>query len=379
MTVLTGGPCSGKTTFLNYLEEKLDDKGYSAVIVPETATELFKLGIRPGSPGISRHEFQKRCFLKQIEKEEKFLKKLRNLKNPRRVMVCDRGVMDAKAYMDPGEFELLIEELGYNVIELRDNRYDAVIHLVTAAIGAESFYTFDNNEARSETPAEARILDPKIMSSWIGHPHLRVIDNSTDFETKVKRAFSAICRVIGIPIPLEIERKYLIGKMDIGLLQSRYGLTAVAAPIIQSYLRSPVGITRRIRKRGKDGNFIYYYTEKTKISGGVRAESEKKISKSEYINLLNYEADDGFNEIIKKRYCFVWENQYFELDVFSGPERLAGLHLLEVELTEENDKVSMPPFIEVIRDVTEENEFTNYALARKNGQKTSDIYGKYIK
>lgn len=33
---------------------------------------------------------------------------------------------------------------------LRDRRYDAVIHMVTAADGAEKYYTLANNEARYE-------------------------------------------------------------------------------------------------------------------------------------------------------------------------------------------------------------------------------------
>jgi len=39
---------------------------------------------------------------------------------------------------------------------LRENRYDAVLHLTTAAKGAESFYTKSNNAARRETIEEAR-------------------------------------------------------------------------------------------------------------------------------------------------------------------------------------------------------------------------------
>lgn len=33
----------------------------------------------------------------------------------------------------------------------RDQRYDAVIHMVTAADGATKFYSGENNEARYET------------------------------------------------------------------------------------------------------------------------------------------------------------------------------------------------------------------------------------
>ena len=39
-----------------------------------------------------------------------------------------------------------------------DQRYEAVVHLVTAAIGAERFYTLENNKARMESrPAEEAI------------------------------------------------------------------------------------------------------------------------------------------------------------------------------------------------------------------------------
>lgn len=58
--------------------------------------------------------------------------------------------MDGKAYMEPDSWQVLLDEYGYNLINLRDKRYDAVIHLVTAADGAEEFYNLDNNLARYE-------------------------------------------------------------------------------------------------------------------------------------------------------------------------------------------------------------------------------------
>ena len=36
-------------------------------------------------------------------------------------------------------------------VSLRDGRYDGILHLVTAASGAEKHYSLDNNEARSES------------------------------------------------------------------------------------------------------------------------------------------------------------------------------------------------------------------------------------
>ena len=57
-------------------------------------------------------------------------------------------------------------------------RYDAVFHLVTAAQGAERFYTLDNNQARSESPQEARDVDERLVASWNGHPRHYIIDNN---------------------------------------------------------------------------------------------------------------------------------------------------------------------------------------------------------
>lgn len=48
-----------------------------------------------------------------------------------------------------------------------NRRYDAVIHMVTAAIGAERFYTTENNSVRTETPEQARELDIKVLNAWV--------------------------------------------------------------------------------------------------------------------------------------------------------------------------------------------------------------------
>lgn len=67
------------------------------------------------------------------------------------VLICDRGVMDGMAYTDENVWQTLLDETGWSTIHLRDKRYEAVIHMVTSADGAEAFYTDANNEARYET------------------------------------------------------------------------------------------------------------------------------------------------------------------------------------------------------------------------------------
>ena len=47
----------------------------------------------------------------------------------------------------------------FDTITLRDQRYNAIFHLVTAADGAVQYYTLANNETRTEGPAQAIALD----------------------------------------------------------------------------------------------------------------------------------------------------------------------------------------------------------------------------
>jgi hypothetical protein len=92
----------------------------------------------------------------------------------------------------------------------RDKRYDAVIHMVTAADGAVQFFGNENNAIRHESVEEALSLDKKTVNCWVGHEHLYVIDNSTDFEGKLKRVVSRILRHVGEPDTGHTIRKYAL-------------------------------------------------------------------------------------------------------------------------------------------------------------------------
>ena len=55
-------------------------------------------------------------------------------------IICDRGVCDTKAYVTDALWQRLLQKYHLNPLELRDDRYDAVLHLVTAADGAEKVW-----------------------------------------------------------------------------------------------------------------------------------------------------------------------------------------------------------------------------------------------
>ena len=105
------------------------------------------------------------------------------------LVIYDRGAMDPVSYLESEEWEQLkIMNPNWNEIDLRDNRYDQVVHLVTAANGAEQFYTLSNNCTRTETIVVARELDEKCSKAWLGHPCMDVVDNCYHFDRKVSKA-----------------------------------------------------------------------------------------------------------------------------------------------------------------------------------------------
>ena len=354
--VITGGPCAGKSTAMSWVQNAFTQMGYTVLFVPETATELITGGVAPWTCG-TNDDYQK-CQMKlQIEKEKVFEVAAKTMPVEKVLIVCDRGALDNKAYMDPIEFNAVLSYMNTNEVELRDN-YDAVFHLVTAAKGAEEFYTTANNTARTETVEEAAELDDKLISAWTGHPHFRVIDNTSDFEGKMRHLISEISAFLGEPEPYEIERKYLIEYPDIKWLESNPNCQKVE--IIQTYLKSNENDEVRVRQRGFNGHYIYFKTIKRKVSDVKRVEIEKRLSQNEYLTLL-MEADTSKRQIRKTRYCLTFEGQYFEIDVYPFWNDKA---ITEIELSDENAEIVFPKQIKVIKEVTDDDSYKNSSLAK---------------
>lgn len=161
-------------------------------------------------------------------------------------------------------------------------------------------------------------------------------------------------------LPLEIERKYLIRRPDETLLRSLPD--ADVTEITQTYLKSDEsGMMRRVRKRGsEEKGWQYTYTRKQHAGFGMRIELEDEITEAQYCALLE-EAEPSMQTVHKARWCFCWQKQPFELDVYAFSEVLATL---EIELPDINTPVTLPPEIDLIADVTGDGRFSNYALSK---------------
>jgi CYTH domain-containing protein/thymidylate kinase len=361
MIVLTGGPCSGKSSSLAYLTEKLSDHGFMVFVIPETATLITNSGIDRRKMNKSQQVvmYEEAILDMQLGFEETYQQTVaRIFPERKKVILLDRGIMDIKAFIPDDDFKMMLKRKKLTEVKLRD-RYNGVIHLVTAAEGALTFYTGENNLARIETPEEALTIDQKIRESWLGHPHFKIIDNSTDFEGKISRAFSAISHFLGLPAPLQISEKFLVKSVHHENLPAHQIIH-----IEQMYLRSKDKNEEiRIRKRGQNGAYLYFLSRKTLV------EEEELITEQEYLNLTKL-IDPKTDAIGKERICFLWSNQHCELDRYTGKcEGIAILKVEPVETTQGAATIHIPPFIAVEGNITGTPQYNERSMAMKQKRK----------
>lgn len=353
--VVTGGPCGGKTTALSRIQRDMSHLGYKVLIVPETATALISGGVAPWTCG-TNEDYQLCQMRLQLEKERVFELAASTMPDEKILIVCDRGELDNRVYMTDEEFERIIAKLNMTEADLRDD-YDAVFHLTTAAKGAEEFYTLENNAARYESAEEARVLDDKFIAAWTGHPYLRVVDNRSDFEDKMRYLIREIAYFLGELEPYEIERKFIIDYPDISWLEQNSACQKVE--IAQSYLRSDAEREVRIRQRTTDGASTYSLTDKRLSRNRKHLETRRRLTDREYLALLD-QTDPSLREIRKTRYCLTYEGQYFEVDVYPCWDDQA---ILQIELSHAGTDVVLPPELIVKREVTGDPSYRNAIIA----------------
>ena len=357
--VLTGGPCAGKTTALVRVIEHFSSRGYKVFTIPEVPTMFTQSGMDYLTKNADFfYEGEKATLEVQLALEDKFMRMAETCTEPC-VIVCDRGAMDISAYMTPEMWDKITKDVGTSTQELRDgNRYDAVLHLVSAADGAEQYYTTSNNASRNEKADEqglqiARMLDKRVIEAWTGHSHLRVINNNDDFNAKLNRVLKEISSVLGLPQPIEEERKYIVevvGEMP----------DCIESDITQTYLVAEPSSEVRLRRRGWNGKFVNVLTTKKKISDKEQLEIERQVTNKLYQSLLQ-QADPYRQTIHKMRKSFIWKGQYFELDTFLTP--VQNLIILETKGIKRHEEVKFPPFLRVVKDITGNTQYYNYNIA----------------
>jgi len=409
--VLTGGPCGGKTTGQARICTFFENLGWKVYRVPETATVLMGGGVKWSD--LSEEEayrFQEMLLQTMMQMEEVFF----NLANSccrNCLIISDRGTMDATAYLKPDQWERMKAENGWNNVELRDNRYNQVIHMVSAAKGAELFYQTDTHVTRYENLELARQLDDYAAQAWVGHPYYDVIDNTSDFETKVMRMIAAVCNHLGIDAGDRLQtgsrkRKFLVTSLPEGVDLNLNSLNVSREQmvdengihlnnvypqfqdfiVVHDYLVTPKSkMQARIRRRGQNvrwdsakgrwdvetGNWTYTHTIRRPEINKESPELKMQISSREY-DLLLAQRDARHFTIYKKRRCFLWNDQYFQMDIYQEPShpRCKGLILLETYTTLKGDELKLPNFLQIEKEVTTDRYYSMHNLSRKSDSPT---------
>ena len=359
--VITGGPCAGKTTGMSWIQNTFEKNWYTMLFMQEPATELKTAGITPMrcSSMMSYQLFQMKL---QLEKQRVFERAARDIANKdpgsRVLIIFDRGFFDNRAYMTEAEFEQALALLDVDREEMLLS-YDAVFHLETTAKFAAAYYGTATNAIRDESPEEAAALDDRVINAWKEHPYFRVIENLNGFEDKMRHLIAEIASFLGDPAPFEIRRRLLIDKPDPSVLEAFPGCHRFE--IEQVYLLAPPDEEIRVRMRRGANGVVYYLTRKKGPAGYRSLISEGRLSEREYQQFLG-NADPSRQMICKTRYCLTWKQQYFEIDIYPFWDNRA---VLEVSLREADDKITVPDFLHVQRDVSEDPCYEISYLAQK--------------
>ncbi|XP_041977316.1 TRPL translocation defect protein 14 isoform X3 [Aricia agestis] len=380
--VLTGGPCGGKTTGQSRLSTFFENLGWKVFRVPETATVLLSGGIKFAdlSPD-EAVKFQENLLKTMIQIENTFFELGRTCQR-NCLIICDRGAMDASAFISKETWESMLHANNWHSVELRDNRYNHIVHMVTAANGAEDFYSTEDHACRSEGMELARELDYKAAAAWIGHPYFDVIDNSSDFDKKMNRLIACVCQRVGIDTGDRLnvnskKRKFLV---KTPLVPDSEFPPFQDFDVVHNYLQSDYRKAQvRLRKRGQKGHWSYIHTmRKLHPTNGQSVEIRTQLTHRDYLNMLP-QRDDAHFTIFKKRRCFIHENQYYQLDIYRQPThpRCRGLVLLETySAAYDQDALlaSLPKFLVIEKEVTGDPAYSMYNLSLKEDWKTSTKY-----
>jgi len=357
---ITGGPCAGKTTALAEVKDYFEGLGFHVFVVPEAATLLMKGGAMIMTHMYNKEQsvrFQVNLIKLQMYLEEVFTD-IAASTGKKSLLVCDRGVMDGSAYMEPQAWQALLDEEGWHVVQLRDKRYEAVCHLVTAADGAEEFYDKDGNVARYESVEDALKIDRNLQRAYLGHPHFHIIDNRTTsgFNSKIKRCINAISSSLNLPTREKFQKKFLLKKGSVNLPES---LNYEQFDVEETYLISQDS-EEKVRRRGQNGSFSYVHHVRKTVNG-QRVEKKTQISARDYMTHLD-RADSKRQTLIKKRVSFIWDIHRYNIDTFVNVKN--GPILLLVESHKKTDDIVLPEFVQLIREVTGLPDYTSYILSK---------------
>lgn len=334
--VFTGGPCAGKTTLINSVQNYLRESGYNVIVVPETATLLKEAGInfKLLNNVISFQKF----ILKMQLFNERLAYDAAKVKNDKIIILYDRGVLDNKSYC--GNYEIFNNLLNEEQIEELDklDDYNIVFDLITLADCNPSKYTLENNKQREETPEEAIVLDRKTSNAWTGHRNIRIINTNISEDEVFEIVKNEINNL------LTSESKKEIKKYDIvNVLEDFYEYDDNNSRLIKieeiKLLRPIDNINYNLYKRTYKGCTTYIFKVFKEENNIITTYYDEKISAQNYLELI---AKYNISEIINyNQLSFIENRQEYNIKFYGDNT------VLEYEENKLNKEFVLPKVIKL--------------------------------
>ena len=314
--VLTGGPCGGKSSCLQYIVRSLKDE-----VDPDTG-EKFKVFVAPemptllntceaGFPFWSTPEHQSRWEGSKMYAQAMLEDSLENMVEQGRhtVLICDRGLPDSAAFCSEDDFQTILAEYHWTEEELMQ-RYGLVIHLETAAIDTDVYETqAANNSARRETKEEAVEADKKAQAAWAQHPKVAMIRNQDctasekPFDLKKEKTLQACKLHLGITTPALLKRHRFV--LEQAFPFAELPKDPPEYTIEATFLRDHQQANRVVERRGRAGQWAYMLCT-CNTRNVERGMKEMKINGRQYQEFL-IDKDPKRKTVTRSRRTFILE------------------------------------------------------------------------
>lgn len=328
---LTGGPCAGKTSVVENVAKMLEEEGYYVITIPETAASLIKSKMPP--QGSKKHalKFQELVLLAQTTKEqitkaycqsiidnnEELLKEKKGI-----IILCDRGIIDNRAYLSQRDYDNLLKQYQYNELEILDT-YDLVINLISTATAKPEEYKL--NGIRYEKVEDAAKRDELTSGSWLLHRNLKVIMPTDTIEEKYNIVFSQIIDFIenkqnNETISFEVDKE----KSDFSSFNED---NSRRIKITSFFIKNPNNSKFILDRRQSGENVSFLITQ---LSNNTPTTESKPINYDTYNELLKLNLLEKISE--EDILYFIYNGNYFsivqdnsEMRLYSSPDNILNI------------------------------------------------------
>lgn len=366
---LSGGLQSGKRTAAEKLNEYLTSLGMKVFVVPDCSVVSETAGIDP-LKWQGPKEDQLRAliaFMKMLKSmEDYFLSIARDEIDKDAVVISLLGAAEIQSRVSAELWEAMLAETGWTTSTLREKRYDAVLHLVTAADGAQEHF-----EGKGISAEEARQLDRKVTECWTGHPEYLIIRNlpNQDFEQKINSCVAAVGKLVGQPTPIKYCQKFLIEVQQGEKIEFPEELKIAEHHLTEVFLRSTrVDSQVRMSRQTAGGVSRFIYSCRTPTADGKQTEVQRQITAQDYLEYMPYILPETA-PVEKNVYSFTMQDVVYQLEEVVSLQ--PAVYILRVHGDQSLQQSQLPSFLKAKEDITRSQEFVTLQFSRRVAKRES--------